>query len=311
MSAARRTLRKQASVSSGVPNYNSQLFRGAFVQTNSQIAGRQVRIAAGLIKIQNDIDKLFAQDLRGPPGPQGEPGYVNVNYNEDIADEFPVFSVHRLSSHWTLSDSNDRQIDISTNSGFMVLGGLYSDQDSPVAYPIYDPSTSKFIPMNSSSYQKHVPITTTELPNYTEIPFHTNRIIQDISWECPTGIAARFAIIGKPNSGSNYYTKYYQIQGEKIFEEIPMGNTFITTDRRNPTTENQYNIPLANTNMPQMKSLAVILFDIRYVPSGTRDTYSGSHSSLLKTTSTPSSEKDILTKGISIRFVCKNHVTTS
>jgi hypothetical protein len=189
----------------------------------------------------------------------------------------------------------------------MPLGGLFADQDSSVAYPIYYEAGSLFVPNGNSLGD--VPISSADLPNFTEVSFNTNRIIKQISWNCPPAIAARFVIIGRPVSGSNYITKYYQIQGEKLFEEFPIGPTLMTTERRNASTDNYYTIPAANEYMPQMTSLSVILYDIRYVPVASRNSYHGTIETLLYTRDTPSSELSALAQGISIRFGCANYVS--
>ena len=186
--------------------------------------------------------------IQGPPGPAGQPGYVNVTYTETIADEFPVFSVKYLSSSWVLTNLNDRLEDITTSIGYMPLGGLSGDSQDSVAYPIHHSSASSFIPAQSSSGQTL--LSSVDIPNYVEIPFHTSRIISDISWSCPSGIAARCVLVGKPPTGSYYWTKYYQIQGEKIFEEYPSDRSLITSERMNPSSSYTYSIPLANSSMP-------------------------------------------------------------
>lgn len=214
MSAARNSLVKQTRVASGYVNYNGALSKGSLSATPGQLAAGQVRISQNILELQNDLRDVLninPDDLIGPPGPPGKDGIVNVNYSEDIADEFPVFSVQSLASKWTLSDVNHRNADISTNHGFMPLGGLFSDSLNSVSYPIYDTSAGTFIPFETSSYSNSVSTSTTTIPGFVTVPFHTDRIVQNISWTCPQGIVARFVILGKPSSGSNYWTKYYQI----------------------------------------------------------------------------------------------------
>lgn len=307
MSAARTSLRQQATPSTGIPNYDGSLSRGVFGNANSNIAGRQIRLAQQITLLQNSISGLFSQDLRGPPGPAGAPGLVNVQYPEGVTDEFHVFSVQRLASEWVLSDANDRQADITTTFGFMPLGGLFADQDSSISYPIYHSAGYPFVPNGND--MSEVAISSVDLPNFTEVSFNTNRVITQISWNCPTAIAARFVMIGRPVSGTNYIKKYYQIQGEKIFEEFPAGSTLMTTQRRNESTNDYFTVPAANESMPQMKSLSVILYDIRYIPVSSRDSYDGTISSLSYTRDTPSSEISILSQGISLRFGCANYVS--
>jgi hypothetical protein len=211
MSAARNTQRKQARVATGVPNYNSNLFRGAFTATYGQVAARQVRIQAGLIKIQNDLEDIYAQDLRGPAGPPGEPGYIDINYSEDASLEYPLFSTQRVASQWTISDADDRQTDLSTNYGFLPLGGQFSTKDATYAYPFYNGAAAYFIPMETQTYLTSVPVSSVDVPNFVEVPFHSDRVIKSISWNCPEGIALRFVVVGKPgiSDGSNYVAKYY------------------------------------------------------------------------------------------------------
>jgi hypothetical protein len=93
MSAARNSLRQQATQSPGIPNYDGPLSRGTIGNANSNIAGRQIRLAQQITTLQNSITGLFSQDLRGPPGPTGAPGLVNVQYPDGVTDEFHVFSV--------------------------------------------------------------------------------------------------------------------------------------------------------------------------------------------------------------------------
>lgn len=313
MSAARNSLTNQSTQATGVPNYNGALSKGAQVATPNQVAARQLAIYAGLVSVQNDLGylvNLSKEDLqgdRGPPGPPGQDGIVNVTYSEDIADEFPVFSTQNVLSNWILTDASNRLSDISTSYGFMPLGGLFGGSDSTVAHPIYNSSAANFIP-SESSYSTTNPTSSFELPNYVEVPFHNNRIINDISWNCPSGIAARFILVGKPYSGSNYWAKYYQIQGEKIFEEFPTGSSLIVSTRRNTDTPYSYTIPLANSKMPQMKSLAVILYNIRYVPLASRNTYNGQINTLIDTKNIPSNDSIITSQGISVRLVCKNYI---
>lgn len=310
MSAARNTQRRQASVATGVPNYNSSLFRGAFTATYGQVAARQVRIQAGLIQIQNDLEDIYAQDLRGPPGPPGEPGYIDVNYSEDASLEYPLFSTQRIASQWTISDADHRQTDLSTHYGFLPLGGQFSTKDATFAYPFYHESAASFIPMETNQYTTSVPVSSVDLPNFVEVPFHSDRIIKSISWNCPEGIAARFIVVGKPeidDGSTNYVTKYYQIQGSKLFEEIPMGNSVITTQQRN-SVEHSYDIPLANSQMPKMRSLATIVYDIRYVPIAQRATYDGNLQGLPLTDSVPSNESELLSAGIGIKCACANYI---
>lgn len=312
MSAARQSLIQQTKVSNGYANYNSLLYRGSLSATPGQLAAGQVRVSRNIMALQSDIRTTLDKDFFvGPTGPPGQDGVVNVTYSENIADEFPVFSVQRLSSSWTLSQMNERNNDVSSNYGFMPLGGLFSDSVDSVSYPIYDENAGRFIPQEASKYSESVSVETYPLPNYVSIPFHVNRIIDTISWSCPTGIALRFSIVGKPNSGSDYFTKYYQIQGEKIFEEFPMENSLVTTERRNTNTDYYYTIPLANDTMPQMKSLSCILYNIRYVPSTQRTSYTGTIYNLPSTTNVPENETALLQQGISIRFSCKHYVNTS
>lgn len=188
----------------------------------------------------------------------------------------------------------------------MPLGGLFADQNSSVAYPAFHPSGAQFLP--NESPLDDVEVSSVDLPNYCEVSFNTNRVIKQISWNCPASVVARFVIIGRPVSGTNYVKRYYQMQGEKIFEEFPSGSTLITTERRNPTTDHYYTIPAANEYMPQMKSLSVILYDIRYVPVASRNSYQGSVETLLYTQDTPSDETHSLAQGISVRFGCANYV---
>lgn len=146
-----------------------------------------------------------------------------------------------------LTNLNDRLEDITTSIGYMPLGGLSGDSQDSVAYPIHHSSVSSFIPTQNS---RSVLLTSVDIPNYVEIPFHTSRIISDISWSCPPGIAARCVLVGKPPTGTEYWTKYYQIQGEKIFEEYPTDRSLITSERMNPNSSYTYSIPLANSSMP-------------------------------------------------------------
>ena len=90
-----------------------------------------------------------------------------------------------------------------------------------------------------------------------------------------------------------------------------MGNSLATTERRNTGTDYYFEIPLANDSMPKMKSLACILYYVRYIPSAQRSTYSGTIYNLSSTTNIPDSESSILKQGISLRFGCKNYINTS
>lgn len=315
-SSARASKTSQKKASSGVVNVDASLSRGTSVMTKTQIRDRQNLLIATFINFQNSLNDLVgitSEDLqgedgpRGPPGPTGQAGSVNVTYSESIADEFPTFSVQTLSSVWILTNINDSLEDITTSAAFLPLGGLSGDSHESNAFPTYHPTVTRFIPQQTSSYSNTNSIQSVDIPNHVETPFHTSRIIESISWNCPTAIAARFILLGKPNSGSNYWTKYYQIQGEKIFEEYPSGNSLITSERRNPTTEYIYSIPQANQKMPQMKSLAVILYDVRYVSPAQQPGYFGNHNIL---SNVPSDQSSLRKQGISIKLVCKNYITT-
>lgn len=314
MSAARQTLQQQTTASSGIPNFNSLLYRGAQTATFGQVAARQIRTAAGLVKIQSDLETFFSRDFSGPPGapgPQGEAGITNINYQEDALIEYPAFTVQHIASQWTTSDSSDRQNDLSTNFGFVPLSGQFTSIDSTQAYPFYHSSAAYFIPMETNFYTTSVSVSNIDLPNFVEVPFHSDRIVKNISWLCPAGIALRFIIVGKPTtSGSNYVSKYYQIQGDKLFEEIPVGNSIITTQQANTSGTSSYEIPQANSKMPRMRSLAVIIYDVRYIPSSQRSSYNGNIINLQRTTSVPTDELNILTKGISIKCACANYVSS-
>lgn len=312
-----KTLQKPPST--GAVNVNGNLTQGVSSQTRQQIRDGQNLLATLFINFSNNFNDLVGltrEDLqgedgaRGPPGPTGQAGMVNVTYTEPVADEFPTFSVQTLASTWVLTHVNDSLEDITTSAAFLPLGGLSGDSHESTAFPTYHPTVSRFIPHHTSSYRQQNPIESVDIPNHVETPFHTARIIESISWNCPTAIAARFILVGKPKSGSNYWTKYYQVQGEKIFEEYPSGQSLISSERRNPSTDYTFSIPQANQKMPPTQSLAVILYDIRYVSQAQQAGYFGNHAILSKTSAIPSDQSSLSKQGISIKLVCKNYIPT-
>lgn len=122
-----------------------------------------------------------------------------------------MFSTHRIASEWTISDADDRQTDLSASYGYLPLGGQFSTQDVAHSYPFYHESSAYFIPMELNTYSASVPVASVDLPNFAEVPFHSDRIIKSISWNCPDALVLRCIVVGKPgiDDGTNYVAKYY------------------------------------------------------------------------------------------------------
>ena len=314
---ARSVIQSQQTDARGIPVFNAPLQKSALAPTNSQLFDTGVYVSSQFQQILDIIEpfkSITPSDLkgedgeRGPPGPAGQDGYVNVNYDENVADELPVFSFYTIGSNWVVTQNN---IDVSTDYGFIPLGGLNNGGDSQVSYPIYDTTAGYFIPTQSSLFSTSVALSSVSLPSYTMVPFHVDRIIQNISWQCPVGIAFRMVVVGKPENGeANYVTRYYQIQGEKIFEEYYVGDSLITTEKRNDE-DYTYIIPNANDDMPKMRSVSVLIYSIKYIPVAQRASYIGDIDSLSNTDDITTGDADMLSKGISVRLGCKNYVVVS